>query len=447
MGGGAPMMRYISLLLALAAAGCARVTQVPSTLPDLPRLPESQEAPAAFDSASNGVVDDATHQADRTKFDEVEQISDGLGPVYNAQSCRECHQSPESGGGSQVTELRVGHRDRRGRFVSPSVSIAGGTEIITDRTLINDRAICPNAAFPDQEILERVPSSETIRTLRISIGMLGDGFVEAVPDETLHRIAAWQCRETKGRICGKAISVPVLEAPGTYRVGRFGWKDQQASLLSFAADAYLNEMGITNRLRPTEVTTICDTVKDPEDKPGADGLSDIDRFARFIRATKAPARDGRLAATAEAKEGSALFDAIGCATCHVRTLVTAPPGTSFHGGTFIVPPALGNKVFHPYSDFLLHDVGTGDGIVIAVFEHHGASYMEMQPEYDLTASRLRTAPLWGGRHRSRLMHDGQSLTLREAILRHGGEAADSRSRFARLGEQEKEQLVAFLRSL
>jgi CxxC motif-containing protein (DUF1111 family) len=112
-----------------------------------------------------------------------------------------------------------------------------------------------------------------------------------------------------------------------------------------------------------------------------------------------------------------------------------------------VPPALGDKAFHPFSDFLLHDVGTGDGIVIAVFEHHGRSFMHMQPEYEVTASRLRTAPLWGGRTRSRLMHDGQSLTLRDAILRHGGEAADSQSRFADLADQEKEQLLAFLRSL
>src|SRR6266478_4517135 len=155
------MMRYISLFLTLAAAGCTRLAPVPSTAPDLPGLPESQEAPAAFDSASNGVVDDTTHQADRTAFDAIEEIQ------------------------------------------------------------------------------ERVPSSETIRTLRISLGLLGDGFVEAVPDQTLLRIAAWQCRETKGRICGKAIPVPVLEAPGNNRVGRFGWKDQQASLLSFAADAYL----------------------------------------------------------------------------------------------------------------------------------------------------------------------------------------------------------------
>jgi len=437
--------RYIGFFLTLAAAGCTR--RMPSAMPDDPRQAQSQEAPAAFDSASNGVVDAGTHEADRTAFEQVEEISDGLGPVYNAQSCRECHQNPASGGGSQVMELRAGHRDQQGRFVEPSVPIADGTAVITGRTLINDRAICPNAAFPDKEIQEHVPSIDTIRAFRISLPLNGDGFVEAVPDETLLRIAAFQCQDTEGRICGKAVSVPVLEAPTIYRIGRFGWKDQHASLLSFAADAYLNEMGITNRLRPTEVTTICDTVPDPEDKPGADGLSDIDHFARFIRATKAPPRDGRLAATPDANHGSALFDVIGCAICHVRTLVTAPPETSLFGGAFIVPAALGNKAFHPFSDFLLHDVGTGDGIVVAVLEHHGQPFVQMQSQFDVTANRIRTAPLWGLRTRSRLMHDGLSLTLEAAILRHGGEATDSRTRFADLQQREKERLLTFLRSL
>ena len=121
--------------------------------------------------------------------------------------------------------------------------------------------------------------------------------------------------------------MPVLEAPGQTAIGRFGWKDQHASLLSFSADAYLNEMGITSRLAPSEVTTLCDTVKDPEDSADDEGVADIDRFARFMRATKAPPRDARLAETADAQKGSRLFDPIGCATCHVRTLETAAAGT------------------------------------------------------------------------------------------------------------------------
>jgi len=438
-------MRPALLLLALCAAGAACLPPVPAHLPELPGPLE--EAPAAFDGSPNGLVDQATHDADREVFDEAEGIEEGLGPLHNAQACRECHQNPASGGSSQVTELRAGHRDERGRFVNPSVPIAGGAEVITGRTLINDRAICPNAEFPAQELQQRVPDAENVRTERLSLGLLGDGLVELVPDELLRQIAAWQCRETKGRVCGRTIAVPVLEAPGTYAVGRFGWKSQHASLLSFAADAYLNEMGITSLLLPDEVTTLCDTVPDPEDRQGADGLADIDRFARFVRATKAPPRDAALAATAAVARGSSLFDAVGCATCHVRTLATAPAGTSFHGGKLVVSPALGGKAFHPFGDFLLHDVGTGDGVALAVFEHHGRAFAHMQPQFELTANRLRTPPLWGVRTRSRLMHDGLSLTLRDAVLRHRGEANDARRRFERLGEEEREALVAFLRSL
>ena len=140
------------------------------------------EAPTGFDNKSNGLVDDATHAADQATFDEIEQSSEGLGPLYNAQSCRECHQNPTSGGSSQVSELRVGHRGPDGRFQNPEIPIARGAEIIKGRTLINDRAICPNAAFPGTEIQERVPDSENIRTFRVSLNVLGDGFVEAVPD-------------------------------------------------------------------------------------------------------------------------------------------------------------------------------------------------------------------------------------------------------------------------
>src|SRR2546423_10369289 len=149
-----------------------------------------------------------------------------------------------------------------------------------------------------------------------------------------------------------------MEAPEETRIGRFGWKDQHASLLSFSADAYLNEMGITSRLFPDEVTTLCNTVSEPNNTSDSSGLADIDRFTRFLRATKAPARDTVLAATPAARRGSELFDAIGCATCHVRTLVTAAAGTVLNGGTETIPPARGGKGFHPLGHFLLANVGT-----------------------------------------------------------------------------------------
>ncbi len=133
--------------------------------------PPFPEAPAGFDNKTNGMVDDATHAADQAKFDETEALDDGLGPLYNTQSCRECHQNPTSGGPSQVTELRVGHAGPHGEFVNPEIPIARGTEVIKGRSLVNDRAICPNAAFPGTEIQERVPDSENIRTFRVSLNV------------------------------------------------------------------------------------------------------------------------------------------------------------------------------------------------------------------------------------------------------------------------------------
>jgi CxxC motif-containing protein (DUF1111 family) len=285
------------------------------------------------------------------------------------------------------------------------------------------------------------------------LGLLGDGFVEAVDDSTLINISNRQCKQDNGKICGLIVRVPILESPGETRVGRFGWKSQHASLLSFSGDAYLNEIGITNRLLPDEVTNLCNTVAEPNDRAGANGLADIDRFARFIRATKAPARDAQQSGTPAAKAGEALFAKIGCNICHVPTLTTAAAGTIINGGKFTIPEALGSKTFHPYSDFLLHDIGTGDGIVVATEEHYGKRMHQTQwrdlslDDFQATANRMRTAPLWGVRTRPLLMHDGTSLTFRDAILRHRGEASTVTEHFKNLGEADQDAIIEFLRSL
>jgi CxxC motif-containing protein (DUF1111 family) len=137
---------------------------------------------------------------------------------------------------------------------------------------------------------------------------------------------------------------------------------------------------------------------------------DLDGFITFMRATKAPPRDTAGAATASATRGSSLFDSIGCATCHVRSITTAPAGTVINGGTFVAPAALGDKIIHPFSDFLMHNVGTGDGIV----QNGGPS----------SRNRVRAPPLWGLRARNRLMHDGATVSRTDAINRHAGEAND-----------------------
>jgi CxxC motif-containing protein (DUF1111 family) len=193
-------------------------------------------------------------------------------------------------------------------------------------------------------------------------------------------------------------------------------------------------MGITTPLFPDENTSSgrdvkpYDTVPDPED----DGV-DVMAFANFMRSTKAPSR-GPI--TGEVQQGENVFDRIGCTTCHVSSITTAAPGTSANAGAFMIPPALGHKVIHPYSDFLLHDIGTGDGIPVLPL-----------PEYAATANQMRTAPLWGLRTRNRLMHDGLTFTKEEAIGRHNGQAAEVKRRFDALPPAQKAALLRFLDSL
>jgi CxxC motif-containing protein (DUF1111 family) len=373
------------------------------------------EAPTGFDSKTNGFLPQGSFDDNRSIFEEVETVADGLGPTYNAQSCSECHQNVATGGASQVAEHRTGRVDASGGFFE---SVGG--------SLIHSRATYP-------EIVEHVAFEDDVRTFRISTNTLGLGYVECVSNETLLAIRDAQPASLRGT----AVMVAVLEANSSARIGRFGWKNQHASLESFAADAYLNEMGITNPLFPEENTssgspvgfgTTYDPVADPED----DG-EDVVAFADFIRSTKAPPRG---AITADVVAGNALFNQIGCATCHTPTLRTVPAGTRINGGAFTVPAALGNKAFHPYSDFLAHDIGTGDGIPVLP----GAQYAN-------TAKLMRTAPLWALRTRNRLMHDGLSFTKQEAIARHTGQAESVTQRYDALSAADQAKVLAFLDSL
>jgi CxxC motif-containing protein (DUF1111 family) len=416
------------LLMGVMAVGLAGVAQQsPTEAPTGFDTPTLAQNPGSM-SVSNGIAQPTgdTYALDQTRFEQDHDASTGLGPVFNARACADCHQNPVTGGSSQFTEIRAGHKDATGNFVAATVPINDGAATIANRSIINDRALIPQAQ-------EHIPDAENIRALRAALNTLGDGFVEAIDDTTLQAIAQHQIEVSEGRIHGEAVEVPVLESPGQSRIGRFGWKDQHSSLLSFIGDAYLNEMGVTNRLRPHDVTTIGKITADPEDVPDNLGLADIDHFAQFVRGTKAPPRDTVLASTPAAQKGENVFEQIGCATCHVSTIVTAPPGTVIDGGAFTVPEALGNKIIHPYGDFLLHDIETGDGIV-------------QNPPQD-TANKLRTVPLWGLRMHPRHMHDLKSLTLEDAIERHGGEAEHVRNRFRDLSPTDRQALITFLNSL
>ena len=394
-----------------------------------PHVNAVTEAPQGFDGLPNGNCSAADFRTAGLTFREVEAFEDGIGPTFNNVSCVSCHESPRGtaeaqdtntntkvfgGTASQITELRAGH------FTGTTfVDHPGGS-------LINDRA-------NDRSIQEHILSGNEVQTLRLTLSIAGDGFVEAIDSNTLAAIAAAQPAAQRGTL----IQVPVLEAAGQSRAGRFGWKNQNSSLLSFAGDAYVNEMGVTNRLFPTENTSNGTVVQggtfDGKGDPsptGEDDASDIDAFTLFMRCLKAPPR-GPI--TANVTNGNNVFNSIGCATCHVGTITTAPAGTVINGGALAVSTALGDKNIHPFSDFLLHDVGTGDGIV----QNGGQG----------TRNQLRTAPLWGMGARTRFMHDGASVTATAAIQRHANQGATSKNNFNALSAQNQADLLTFLFSL
>jgi CxxC motif-containing protein (DUF1111 family) len=340
-------------------------------------------------------------------FVSPEAPESGLGPIFNGASCVQCHNGPAPGGSSSVRVTRFGRVDN-GVF-DPLTQLGG--------SLLQRFAIDPAAR-------EVVPPQANVVTDRLSTPLFGAGLIDAIPDAAI--LANAQRRKGDG-IGGRAALVTDA-ASGTQRVGRFGWKAQVATLLAFAGDAYLNEMGITNRLFPEENApngdrarlAQFDRVADIEDAVDpVTGKSDIDRLADFMRLLAPPAR---LAATASSQSGERIFGQVGCASCHQPTMLTGPSAI----------PALDRQTVALYSDLLLHDMGSlGDGIAQV-----GAGMREM-----------RTAPLWGLRARNPFLHDGRATTIDAAIRAHDGEAARVRDRYLGLTPDQQRQLRDFLMTL
>ncbi|MGC1871160.1 MAG: di-heme oxidoredictase family protein [Acidobacteriaceae bacterium] len=329
----------------------------------------------------------------------------------NATSCAGCHAVPMAGGSSRVTVTQAG-RNIAGHYVGIGLD---GTLHTFGETSIDTAGL--------------------ITGQRVALNILGEGYVEAVPGQELRDIAKAQIKQTHGRVHGEPTLVTLPECNvETKAVGRFGWKAQHASLLSASADALRSELGVPNPFFPANVATSSIPIEEQLDVR----MRELDAMVRFLRSTEPVAPDPERSATESAQEGSKIFDRIGCSICHVRTLRTAPAGTKLDGGILTVSARLANKEIHPYSDYLLHDVGTGDGIV-----------QNIRPQdYDeKTANKFRTAPLWGVRYRSWLMHDGKSITYHQAIMRHAGEATDSVRQYMRLTPIQKQDLRLFLNSL
>ena len=341
-------------------------------------------------------------------FIEVEDAAEGLGPAYNGTGCSACHNSPAIGGISPVSEVRAGRLDAEGNF-----------EVLGGGTLFHIFSI------PDHSCQPIIPPEANVVTKRVPIPLFGAGLVEAIADETLVALEDPNDLNDDG-ISGRAARI-IDVGTGSERIGRFGWKAQHATLLAFGADAYRNEMGITNDLFLEEVAAgvdpealaFCDLRPDPEDtREPATGLRGIDNFDAFM---KFLAPIDRAPLTEEAAWGEGLFDSVGCSACHIPVLQTGRNSN----------PLFNEKAVPLYSDLLLHDVGTGDGI-----EQEAA-----------LPNEVRTPSLWGLRLRRPLLHDGSAADPEQAVLVHGAEAESARLRFEELSEQERAALLAFLDSL
>jgi CxxC motif-containing protein (DUF1111 family) len=378
---------------------------------------------ASFGDPLPGLSPDelALFQEGREAFQGVEGVADGLGPVFNEASCVACHLGPGSavGGSNGRLETRFGKRNADGTF-DPLAALGG--------SLLQDHAIGvqPSRTPPDASVTfdfvpEVVPAEANVVAKRRTTPLFGLGLVDAVPAAEIHGIAAVQ-RLFLPSIAGKVAVVTDLTS-GKPAVGKFGWKNGNPTLLQFSADAYLNEMGITSPLFPDENCPQgdCSMMAQFNPRPDlndADG-ADVVAFANFMTFLAPPPRGPQ---DSQTDAGEKVFKTLGCAHCHVPTLVTGNNAVA----------ALNKKIFHPFSDFLLHEMGSlGDGIV------QGAA----------NTRQIRTAPLWGVRVAPALLHDGRATTLSDAILAHDGQGRGARNRFARLDRFERASLLAFLNSL
>ncbi len=340
-------------------------------------------------------------------FESPENEAGGLGPIFNRNSCVTCHSAPATGGAGPINVTRFG-RTTNGVF-DPLASLGGSLQQEMEINSV---------------LHEVVPPEANVVAHRNSTPLFGLGLIEAIPDDEILRNVK---RTPLDGAIGK-VSKVADAATGKTLIGRFGWKAQQATLLSFAGDAYLNEMGITSRLFPVEnapngnqqLLAQYDTVVDPEDVVDpATGRGDIDRVADFMRYLGAPPR---LPLTSSAAMGRNVFQNTGCAVCHVPLMMTGPNKIL----------ALDRQEVWLFSDLLLHDMGTlGDGIAQGTAD----------------VRDIKTAPLWGLRASAPYLHDGRAATIDEAIKAHDGEGKVAKDRYLKLTKQQVQQLIDFLNSI
>jgi CxxC motif-containing protein (DUF1111 family) len=403
----------------------------------------------------------------KAAFVTVETQADGLGPIFNEKACGNCHTQGATGGAGVQIERRFGTffnffgvllfdplaNDGNGPFPARGGSLRQLFTVGNFTGLDGQACSVP---------LEHEPPEATIHNVgRLTTPLFGAGLVDAMPDSFFDNLASAEPSAIRGIANRVKVLLPDKGDPsqtlnGT-RVGRFGWKAAIATLTQFAADGYVNEMGITTQhcVKGTSVTTFatesqpngiaqpvgCDDLAPPQ--PAGNGVpagtddaigscaggkdeiqDDVAEFTEFMTFLAPPPRG---AITTAVTAGQTQFQNAGCAGCHTLT-------------TFITPAAPangvpGNFAFNPFSDFLVHDMGSlGD-----LIGNYGDTVAETR--------RMRTAPLWGLRFRNHFLHDGRATDLTTAITQHAGQGAAAASAFNNLSATDKSNLLAFLGSL
>ncbi len=394
----------------------------------------------------------------KATFQAVEEIDEGLGPIFNEAGCAECHDNGAIGGAGDPIERRFG---RLANGVFNPLANRGGSL----RQLFTVGAFRGLNGQACNVPLEVEPAEATVHNVgRLTTPLFGLGLVDAIPDSFFDGVAAAQPASVRGIVNRVTILLPNPDDPsqrrGGTRVGRFGWKAGVPNLVQFAADAYVNEMGITTQscingqvVNDFAVESAPNGIPQPAGcddlaplQPGAflaagilqgtdDAVGpctggrteiqdDVAEFAEFMTFLRPPPR-GNI--SQEVTRGDPLYNQIGCATCHTRTQFQTP--TPAPNG---VPS---NLKFQPFSDFLLHDMGAlGDQIGNA-------------GDTLAVTRRMRTAPLWGIRFRHFLLHDGRTNDVATAIRAHDGQGLAARNAFNALSATNQGYVVAFVRSL
>lgn len=384
----------------------------------LPPTPKDEDVLA-------GTIPGLTQQQERehligdAAFGKIFTAEQGLGPIFVQTSCSNCHVG--NGKGHPSTMLT--------RFANNS-----GSQI--DYLLNYGGPQLQNHSIPGYSP-EALPAQADVFTKRLAPAVMGLGYIAALSDASILANADSMDSDGDG-ISGRPNYVMPTDffIPQNFHIanngkyiGRFGKKAEKVTIQDQIVFALKQDIGITSDFDMQDLFNsqvgnyTGDNVADPEVSS-----SFVHSLEFYMRTLKAPTR--RNVNDADVIEGERLFDQIGCTNCHKSTFVTGESDIS----------ALSYQTFHPYSDFLLHDMGPD------LDDHY--------PEGNANSNEWRTPPLWGiGLAKDSqggqmfLLHDGRAKTFKIVIAYHGGEAESRKVAFNALTEVEKDQIIKFLESL